>query len=259
MRITKAKYLFSYLKKPLRRFRFFVGARAALRGLLVDVKTVVWIISRRRKIERYVKSHKIKKLQIGTSKTPIDGWLNSDLTPKRGDIVYLDATRRFPFSDHMFDYVACEHMIEHITYANASMMLSECCRVLKPGGRIRIATPDFEVLIGLYRLEPESVQRRFVDFSIAKNWPTVRSCKEVFVINNAFRAWGHTFLYDRATLQTILLDAGFNGIVFYKSGVSDDPHLQCLEKHGQVIGSEEMNQFITVVAEGLKPLLHSGR
>ena len=28
-------------------------------------------------------------------------------------------------------------------------MLNECFRVIKPGGRIRIATPDLEVLLGL--------------------------------------------------------------------------------------------------------------
>jgi predicted SAM-dependent methyltransferase len=37
-------------------------------------------------------------------------------------------------------------MIGHIDHADATVMLRQCHRVLKPGGRVRFATPDLEAV-----------------------------------------------------------------------------------------------------------------
>jgi predicted SAM-dependent methyltransferase len=58
----------------------------------------------------------------------------------------------------VFDYVFSEHMIEHVSYAEGLLMLRECLRVLKPGGRIRIATPSLEVLLDLYKPSKTPIQ-----------------------------------------------------------------------------------------------------
>jgi predicted SAM-dependent methyltransferase len=55
--------------------------------------------------------------------------------------VFLDATTPFPFDCGTFDYIYCEHMIEHISWQKGQTMLRECHRVLKPRGVMRIATP----------------------------------------------------------------------------------------------------------------------
>ena len=46
---------------------------------------------------------------------------------------------------------------------------------------------------------------------------------------------------------------GFRDIKFHKPGDSDEQHLRGLEKHGELIGSEEINQFVTFVVEGKTP------
>jgi predicted SAM-dependent methyltransferase len=118
-------------------------------------------------------------------------------------------TRRFPFEDNTFDYVYSEHMIEHIEYDSALFMLRECFRVLKPGGKIRMSTPDLKVLVGLFANEKTKPQEFYIDWMTRKFLPNVTSCKEVFLINNVFRAWGHQFLYDRVTIEMTMKKVGF--------------------------------------------------
>ena len=120
----------------------------------------------------------------------------------------MDATTRFPFDDNTFDYVMAEHMIEHIEYEAADVMLRECFRVLKPGGRVRIATPDLRTLLALHSREKTSVQEFYIDWSSERFIPGARECKDVFVINNFFRAWGHCFIYDAETLTHALSMSG---------------------------------------------------
>ena len=166
-----------------------------------------------------------KKLNIGAGDGALPGWLNTDLLPTSRAVVYLDATRRFPFDDDTFDYVFSEHMIEHVDYAGALRMLRECHRVLKPGGKIRIATPDLEVLIGLHAQEKTAAQKKYVDWIVDQCLPLAEHSRDVFVINNAFRAWGHQFLYDRKTLQSAAAKARFEKVKFYKPGASEDRNL----------------------------------
>jgi predicted SAM-dependent methyltransferase len=237
----------------LKRSHFLAGMAKALRGLIRDTRVVFWMSRRNHIAEGYFKTHTTKKLQLGASNNIIPGWLNTDVCLNHHrSVFYLDATKRFPFSDNTFDYIMSEHMIEHVPYPDAQNMLRECYRVLRPGGRVRFATPDLQVLLALHNREKTEAQKHYIDWSATRFMPDIQHCKEVFVINNFFHAWGHCFLYDQETLCQALHAAGFNGVKFYKPGVSEDPNLKDLESHGIEIQSEQVNQFETIVVEGCK-------
>jgi len=238
--------------RKLKRSQFLVGLAQALRGLRRDVCVLVWLIKRNGKIVDYLNAHPVRKLQIATSNNLLPGWLNTDIFLNQDTVVYLDATRRFPFDDNTFDYVMAEHMIEHVEYREAQVMLRECFRVLKPGGRVRVATPDLRFLLALYSREKTDFQRHYIEWAVARFLPEVRACKDVFVINNFFHAWGHRFLYDQETLYYALSTSGFCGIMFYKPGDCEDPVLKNLESHGRELQAEDINQFETIVVEGRK-------
>jgi predicted SAM-dependent methyltransferase len=187
-----------------------------------------------RKVADYLEREDERKLQIGAGPVLLDGWLNTDRDPPG---VYLDATRPFPFEDGTFDYVFSEHTIEHLPYRSGLSMLGECHRVLKPRGKVRIATPDLERIARLYR--GDESDRRYVRWSI----DTFRSSPDAamqeadgyrtsFVINNMFRGWGHRFIYDEVTLRAALERAGFVDVQRFPCGESDDPVLAGLESHG---------------------------
>ena len=65
-------------------------------------------------------------------------------------------TKRFPFPEQSVDYFHTEHMIEHVPLSSAQFVMNECYRTLKPGGKIRIATPDIMKLARLL-LDPDEL------------------------------------------------------------------------------------------------------
>jgi len=246
--------LIQKIKKILKQSEFIVGIIRAARAGLLDIKKIYGFMTRRRKIRSYLyNNNQLKKLQLGTSNSPIIGWLNTDVLPTNRRVAYLDATRRFPFNDDIFDYVYSEHMIEHLEHQSAVFMLRECFRVLKPGGKIRISTPDLKVYTSLQSKEKTASQNFYVDWVTERFMPDVDYCKEVFLINNAFRAWGHQFLYDRETLKVTMTRIGFEDIKYYQPGVSDDENLRGIESHGNMIECEEINQFEAFAIEGRSP------
>jgi predicted SAM-dependent methyltransferase len=241
------------IKLILKKSSFVVGAWSAVRGAVIDARKLSWLAVRRRKIQAYLRTSQVKKLQLGTSRSPLPGWLNTDVVPQSSDIVYLDATQRFPLDDNSFEYAACEHMIEHIEFEAAMSMLRELFRILKPGGRVRITTPDLRVLLGLYSLEKTSDQNEYIGWITSRFGPPEQNCGAPFVINNAFRSWGHQYLYDRETLEASMRSCGFEDLKCYKPGASVDPNLRGIESHGAVLANEAINQFESLVLEGRTP------
>ena len=220
------------------------------------VRTLLFILrvlfSHRRMASDYLKYNQIRKLQIGSGFHFLPGWLNTDLNPREG-IMTMDATKRFPFGDCTFDYVFTEHCIEHFEYRVGVQIVQECYRVLKPGGRLRISTPDLRFLIELYDDNKTELQKRYIAMEIDNFIRYAKSYTDTFVINNFVRAWGHKFIYDYKTLKSLLKNCGFGDVERYKVGDSHDENLQGLEA---AMGSD----FIileSMAVEAMKPSVSS--
>lgn len=209
--------------------------------------------SSRQAIETYLRSHPVRKLHLGAGPGSPPGWLSTDIRPQSDKVVYLDAAAVFPIADETFDYVFSEHMVEHLPWQAGRAMLQECHRVLKPGGTIRVATPDLAVLLGLYGEQRSPLADRYVRWIVDSFMPEIRIYSASFVINNAFRNWGHQFLYDAELLGTALREAGFTGIRRCDYGSSADANLRGIESHGRNVGDQEMAAFETMVFEADRP------
>jgi predicted SAM-dependent methyltransferase len=181
----------------------------------------------------------------------LPGWFNVDLhphlQPELGVQFFLDAREPFPFADGTFDYIFSEHMIEHITYLEARTMLAECYRAMKPGSRIRIATPDLEKLARLYESPRDERQQKYID-DVISTWRLDYDSREVGVVVNNIFGFGHCFIYDRATLAETMERAGFTDLVQCQPGQSSDPNLRAIDAH-----SNDYISFETLVLEAAKP------
>ena len=123
---------------------------------------------------RYLAAAREPKLHLGCGGHLLDGWLNTDLRPRFADVMRIDAARPFPFPDGTFRYVYSEYMLGSLALREAESMLSECFRVLAPGGRVRIATTDLAFLIRLYRSERSTLQERYVRWAAGRRMARCR-------------------------------------------------------------------------------------
>lgn len=121
------------------------------------------IESRDMAIDTYISSHAGRKIQIGAGNNLLEGWSNTDFRDRIPEVVFLNATEIFPIKDQLFDYVFSEHIIEHITYEEGMSMLREVHRILKPGGIVRISTPDITVITGLSATTKDKLQREYIE------------------------------------------------------------------------------------------------
>ncbi len=239
----------------LKRYRLLFILAKAVQLSFIEFRKLLWLIKRPHLIKNYLQVYQTKKLHIGVGPAYsfLPGWLNVDYYPTLSHIVFLDATRPFPFPDNTFDYIFSEHMIEHITYHEGLFMLRECYRVLKPNGKIRITTLDLEMIVGLYKQPKNELQRKYIKWIIDNFVTEINIYKESFVINNMFNNYGHQFIYDHATLQNAMEQVEFTNIRRYLPNESDDEHFQAIETHDKSpIGTEEMNRFESMVLEGRK-------
>lgn len=203
----------------------------------------------RGRIAHYLASTASPRLQIGASSHLLEGWLNSDINLHVPELVYLDCLRPFPVGDEAFDYVYCEHFIEHLDRAGGLACMREVSRCLKRGGVFRIATPDLERFLGLFAAQRTAEQDRYlVQFATLLGLDRVTPGE---VLNLVMREWGHRHIYSRADLKKALLASGFSQVVDVEVGESAHEALRGIERH-QAYAGEESNRFETMVVEATK-------
>ena len=77
------------------------------------------------------------KLNLGSGCAPIEGYTNVDA--KFGDSAFPLA-----YPDNSVDEIYASHILEHFPQAQCTDVLIDWVRVLKPGGVLKVAVPDFK-------------------------------------------------------------------------------------------------------------------
>ena len=213
--------------------------------LLSYRKTERW---RRREVLRYLGSHEVAKLQIGCGPYPLKGWLNTDLLTncRTGNPIFMDAGKPFPIPNVSFDYVYSEHLFEHLTYSQATNMLKECYRILKPGGVIRIATPNLQFLEDLFVHPEKELNKAYIEFNAQRSG---LPSDPVYTISYFHTSWGHQIIYDPDSLARFLEDVGFKDICRCELSKSKHEALCGVEQHFKFL-KYEFNLLETMILEG---------
>ncbi len=116
----------------------------------------------------------------------------------------MDITKGVPWATDSVSYIFSSHMIEHITYREAERFLKECHRILKPGGVMRIAVPDTEILVKMYQ------EKRLKELN-AINEPAKEAKYDLERFHGVI-TYDHKAFYDWETMRDLCLEAGFSRV-----------------------------------------------
>lgn len=86
-------------------------------------------------------------------------YINVDSIPFRHVHFLHDVTKLPMFGDDTADLVYGSHILEHTSYKLLLDTLHEWKRVLKPGGVLRIAVPDFDKILAIYEAEKHNIAK----------------------------------------------------------------------------------------------------
>ena len=149
----------------------------------------------------------LRKLHLGCGSKKLVGYIHVDLA----DYPHIDHkhdVKSLPmFGDDSIDLIYASHTLEYfdrccLTKDNsyeALDVLKEWRRILKPGGILRLAVPDFEKLIAVYMAYKDLEPKRGVLGPLYGHWPIPGTDKLV----------SHRTVYDEKSLTGILWRAGF--------------------------------------------------
>jgi predicted SAM-dependent methyltransferase len=163
------------------------------------------------------------RLNVGPGDNHLDGWVGLDLVPAR-PALGMDVTRAWPVATGTAIAVNSEHVVEHLTIDGARTFFAEAHRVLKPGGVIRMSTPNLRGLAELLvESDPASLAvHREHGYQAATHGD---------MVNNYFYSWGHRHIYDFETLAQLLTEAGFTEIEEARFGRSRHRVLDGIDRH----------------------------
>ncbi|MGB5962078.1 MAG: methyltransferase domain-containing protein [Coleofasciculaceae cyanobacterium] len=136
-------------------------------------------------IHKWERTADYRILNLGGGSNCIEGCLTVDIDP-RAD-AYVDITKNLPFTDSSVDAIFCEEVLEHVDLQLGRQLLRECWRLLKPGGILRLTTPD-------------------LNWFASRVSQSITACDE---INAIFYEHNHHYLYTRKALHFYCQQAGF--------------------------------------------------
>lgn len=88
-------------------------------------------------------------LHLGCGKLKLDNFINVDIISKIADMK-LDINDLSVFNNNTVDQIYICHVLEHISRNQILNLFLEWNRVLKDGGKLRLAVPDFEKVVKIY-------------------------------------------------------------------------------------------------------------
>lgn len=222
---------------------------------------------------------RVTRLHLGSGPVVAEGWENLDKSPsvflarfgrvrkalgRLGMLTvpqvtgfsegtrYANVAKGLRYESNSIEFIYSSHMIEHLSRSQGLRLLRECSRVLAPGGRVRLATPDLRDIAAAYigRDSPPGSPAVTADaFMRTLNMYCEDETSGIKgqIKKHVSGAW-HQWLYDAESLAALMQEGGLIDICSrgYREGAV--PDLDVLEHRPE-----------SLFMEGTKPTHAQGR
>jgi len=113
------------------------------------------------------------KLNVGCGEAKLEGFINIDLAARVKPDLICDITKKsLPYKAGTVDEIHFLHCIEHIESKHHSKIILEFFRVLKPGGFLILAYPEFEICVTRYLKNHQGRREFYKDTIFGRQlWP----------------------------------------------------------------------------------------
>lgn len=172
------------------------------------------------------------------------------------NLLIHDARKPLPFSDNSLEIIYSSNVLEHFYRTEAEAMLSECFRVLRPGGICRIVVPDLRAMIEEYlnnlSLDCEGNQTngmmRAHRLNVRMGFypPAPPSGPFLYRLYKRFQSADHKWLWDEESLSACFIKTGFADVSRMPYQQSRIPDIAEIEQTAHVSDGE-------LAIEGIKP------
>lgn len=143
-------------------------------------------------------------IHLGCWTRNIPGFINVDLV----DLPHVHYKRGIDdlsiFDNDSADLIYSSHNLEYFDRIEAKKVLKEWNRVLKPGGILRLAVPDFEKLIHVYQLTGDLNKLLGPLYG-----------RMIINTSNGEKTIYHKTGYDYTSLKSLLEESGFRNVCRY--------------------------------------------
>jgi predicted SAM-dependent methyltransferase len=174
----------------------------------------------------------MRRLNFGCGGNKLHGWENFDIE--------VDISKPLPFPSECASFIFAEHVVEHITPAQAWGFFKECRRVLAKGGIMRIAVPSIVKVAS----RADIAYLKWLE-QAGFGTPHLESAIQNLIVNHGHQALWCSSLFE-ACFAGLGMDCRTADV-----GESRHPDLRGLEGHGKVIGDRN-NRIETLVVEAIK-------
>lgn len=135
------------------------------------------------------------RLNLGCGRFPLrgGGWVNIDQEASVEPDLVADVLE-LPYAPESVDEIYAGHLLEHFDWRDGERALAHWFSLLRPGGRIGVAVPDFDVLAARYVEAPSA--------------EALRELNDLYIYSYRQKS-PHKYAYSGPLLQEALAKAGF--------------------------------------------------
>jgi predicted SAM-dependent methyltransferase len=146
------------------------------------------------------------KLYLGSRDYKPEGFLTVDIDRHHEPDIVADVTDLSAIDSNSVEEICASHILEHLPWPLSYKALGEWARVLRPGGRLRVAVPDLAALCAMVAEGHNA-------------WAATALIYGVGRLENALEA--HQYGYTRGMLISILRSLGFTNFDWWKHDLPD--------------------------------------